>query len=431
MIRHYIKSALKQAKADPLFTAIYIAGVTLAIATTLVMVTVYNIKIAPMYPEYNRTDTYYVQYMGCVKDNHQRFGQISYSIVKDQIKGIDGVKMVGAISNKDEDHNVQKPDGSGLPVQLKGVDGGFFEIYNFKFIQGEPLTDEDVKGKVKDAVITDRYAEMVFGKETDLVGKMISVDNAEYRIKGVVESASPLMSASFAQVYIPLGISEKELTGEIYERVIGDVIGILVIEDGRYDDVRGELLKRLAALCDGTEWTIKLAESNPISHVANAFRPNASEFSWWDAIKGNILVLVILLFIPALNLCGLISGRMDSRVGELGLRKAFGAQRRTIFMLVLSENFVYTCIGGLLGLLLAIVVVMFGKMALINIVDGSMAMNLAETAEITYMPEMFTGFAIFGGALLLCLLLNIISAMIPAIVSVRRPIVSSLNETKK
>ena len=46
MIKHYIKSALMQAKADPLFIGIYIAGVTLAIATTLAMSMIYYIKIA-------------------------------------------------------------------------------------------------------------------------------------------------------------------------------------------------------------------------------------------------------------------------------------------------------------------------------------------------------------------------------------------------
>lgn len=99
--------------------------------------------------------------------------------------------------------------------------------------------------------------------------------------------------------------------------------------------------------------------------------------------------------------------------------------------MVINENLVYTLIGGVFGLILAIVIVMVGKIPLLNMLSPSFGMsNIVETASTTFRPEMFLSFTVFSVALATCIVLNIISAIIPAVLSVRRPIVESLNEKK-
>ena len=72
-----------------------------------------------------------------------------------------------------------------------------------------------------------------------------------------------------------------------------------------------------------------------------------------DLAKDFLYILLALLFIPALNLSGMISSRMDSRISELGLRKAYGATRRCLLEQVLCENLllrtgilIFDCIDG-------------------------------------------------------------------------------------
>ena len=60
----YAKQAWQEAKAHPLYTTLYIVGVTLAIALTMIFTTYYYIRIAPIYPETNRSKTYYVRSAG-------------------------------------------------------------------------------------------------------------------------------------------------------------------------------------------------------------------------------------------------------------------------------------------------------------------------------------------------------------------------------
>ena len=44
---------------------------------------------------------------------------------------------------------------------------------------------------------------------------------------------------------------------------------------------------------------------------------------------------------------------MRKRLSEIGVRKAFGAPRRELMIQVLSENMLYSLLGGVLGLILS------------------------------------------------------------------------------
>ena len=72
-----------------------------------------------------------------------------------------------------------------------------------------------------------------------------------------------------------------------------------------------------------------------------------------ELLKGLIYILLALLFIPAMNLSGMISSRMDHRLCELGVRRAYGATNKILLGQVLWENLLLTCLGGLIGILLS------------------------------------------------------------------------------
>lgn len=442
-IRHYVKSALKQAKADPLFTAIYIAGVTLAIATTLTMAMLYYIKAAPIYPEVNRGKTFYIDNVKLKGEHFTMQNKLSLYYIDSYLRNIEGIEDVCGYRDSFDDASVQISEDRGdIPAKTKSVDDGFFRVFRFNFLQGSPFTREDIEGRVKELIITDELAELVFGKsDTDVVGKMLSVDFEEYRVKGVVESASPLTNVSFAQIYFP-GVEEKaapKVSGggappapSEADRVLGGVACVLLIDDANVEAVSAELQEQMRKIermsKDSPKGEVTLELSPLESHVKSVFAGDTDAETWWEALKGNLIVLLVVLLVPAMNLGGLITGRMDARVGELGLRKAFGASRRSIYSQVLSENLVYTLIGGAFGLIAAAMIVVTGRMALMKLIDSSYNTILVETASVTYRPEMFFSWTIFGVALAVCLVLNIASAMIPAWVSMRRTIVESLNE---
>ena len=81
-------------------------------------------------------------------------------------------------------------------------------------------------------------------------------------------------------------------------------------------------------------------------------RGHMGEISNWQFIKYYVGLLFVLLFVPALNLCAIVAGRMERRASEMAVRKTFGARRRTLLSQVVWANLVMTSIGGIIGLVL-------------------------------------------------------------------------------
>lgn len=130
-----------------------------------------------------------------------------------------------------------------------------------------------------------------------------------------------------------------------------------------------------------------------------------------------IFILLILLLIPAINLSGLSLSRMKKRTEEIGIRKAFGAKRYTILIQVLFENLITSLIGGVIGLILSYVIVFRMRDWLLDIPSGS----TIPVNTLISIPVLLAVFAV-------CLVINLLSAGIPAYRASRMKIINSLNQ---
>ena len=119
------------------------------------------------------------------------------------------------------------------------------------------------------------------------------------------------------------------------------------------------------------------------------------------------------------------ASRMKKRMEELGIRKAFGAQNRTLLLQILYENLLLTLLGGLIGLLISYGLIFMLKGWLLGNYDWD---GSSLTASIDLSPGMLINPAIFGYTLIFCLILNLMSALVPAWRALRRPIVDALND---
>ena len=125
----------------------------------------------------------------------------------------------------------------------------------------------------------------------------------------------------------------------------------------------------------------------------------------------------------------MISARMERRLPEMGVRKAFGANRSLLLKQIVWENLLLSGLGALLGLVIAWIAL---------VISGQNTFSLFETfprdvpgnADVWLGVDMLFAPLVFVIAVAFCLLLNMLSALIPAWYSLRRPIVSSLNEQK-
>ena len=116
------------------------------------------------------------------------------------------------------------------------------------------------------------------------------------------------------------------------------------------------------------------------------------------------------------------SSRMRKRLSELGVRRAFGATRENLLSQVMWESLLQSLVGGMLGLILS-----YGAAyALKGVIyeNSDMAYRLGDVA---LNPGSLLNPSIFLYAFLFCVLLNALSAFIPARNVSRKPIVDSIH----
>ena len=146
----------------------------------------------------------------------------------------------------------------------------------------------------------------------------------------------------------------------------------------------------------------------------------------WELVKHYASILFVLLFVPALNLCAIVAGRMERRSAEMAVRKTFGARRTTLLNQVICENLVLTTIGGIIGLVLSWLSIYGLRREILGMFFDNSTLATAPVVE----GEMLFAPTLFIGAFAAIMLLNLIAAVVPAWWSLRKPIVESMMEKR-
>lgn len=437
MRRTYLTQAFTLLKQNRLFSMLYIVGTGLAIAMTVIVAVVYYVKLAPIYPEENRKNTLYLTHVSFKSEQESRTYQsaLSYRALQEWIYPLKNVVAVSARFSNAMDYYVQPADRSGdFRPALKLVDPAFFRIYALQFLEGHPFTEADLASGIHTAVISDDLARRLFGATEGVVGRSFSMDYVNYHVCGVVRGASFLTRRSYAQVYAPYSIESNYKDPVVSSFPYCGLFNVtfLVKDNAQAKALRAEikdLTRRVNAQYKG-QWQMELWEQ-PTSHALSVFKeyPADTSFSSWKVAGRMILWVLVLLVVPSLNLNGLIASRMESRLPEMGVRKSFGASRSALLSQVMWENFFLTLVGGLLGLLVAWIMLYVGRGWIFMLFD-SWPMDIPEGANLYVSGEMLFAPVVFLIAFLLCLVLNLLSALWPAWMSLRKPIVYSLYEKR-
>lgn len=421
----YFRQAWRMMLANKLFSAIYISGTALAIATTTLFAVIYYVKIAPIYPETNRMETYYFRSVenAIPEEGRMMQSRLGYDLVRDHLYKLHNASHVSATFDEWEQREyAQHPETlQDIKVCTRKTDPAFFDIYPYRFIEGKAFTEEDLQTGRLVAVVNDITARRLFGSETGVVGKTIKINHKDFLVTGVVESGSSLMSHSYADVIVPYTTDYRySLDRDVF---VGNMVVTMTATDG---DALREEIDEIARKFNSSQTRCVVDFFDfPKSHLSWAISPERDDdgVSWKAVARQNLLVLLVLLLVPALNLSGLISSRMDMRSSELGVRRSFGATRPKLLGQVLWENLMLTVVGGIVGLLivwLSLWATSGSLLTLLNEDVDATATSSALTSGILFAP------AVFAMAFMLCVILNLLSALVPAWVSIRKQITDCL-----
>ena len=399
MIKLYLKQAWTLIKQHRLFTGIYVVGTGLSIALVMTMFIIFYVKFAPIYPEYNRNRMIVLKMMKSYpKDDDKSWNcsSVSYDVVK-MLQELPHLDAIGAASGSYREYYVEVPDNNE-PIGITPLyaDAGFWQVFTFRFLYGKPFTQADIDAKRREVVVPVSLARRLFAAD-DVVGRRFKMDAQEYRVCGVVEDVSAATPSTVGDLWMPITLNSW-IKSDNSEKLVGSADIYMTALMGQPDD-----------------------------YWASTFRVNscgAPDLA--SELRGYLYMLLALLFIPAMNLSGMMSSRMDERLSELGVRKTYGATNGSLIRQVLWENLLLTCIGGLLGLLISYLIVLTASDWILTLFDSYT--DAGKTPFLSF--EMLFNPMVFCTAFGLCVLLNLISALIPAIWALRRNIIQSLNSKR-
>lgn len=430
----YFKQAWQILKQNPFYSTIYIIGTGLSISVVMILAIVFYIKIANVYPETKRDRLLITKQAEVRTDdgNSMNSYYLSLDVIKTCFYPLQSAEAVTAVYTDTEDFFVQ-PDGSEeqIPASVKPVDNGFWKVFSFSFIEGNPFTEADMQSGIRTAVIAESFARRIF-KTTKVTGKYISIDFVPYRICGVVKDVSYAANKTFAQLWIPytaIEIEEASWGDNPSGKALGQFISyVLAPSAAEIENVKAEIVENLRKFDTSLEGASFSVQGQPDNQWQSVIRYGDANPDFTKKRIRYGFIFFILLLVPAVSLSGMTDSQMERRLSEMGVRRSFGAPWYKIANQLITENMLYTFLGGIFGLLLSYLIVYLAQSWILQIgFENDFIDIIPEGTDVIMTPSMMINYQVFTIALLICIILNLLVTVIPAWRASKKEIIFSLN----
>ncbi len=419
MYKIYFKQALYILKSNPLLSLISIIGTALAICMIMVIMILYEVNTADITPEVNRSRSYYVTVIESLnKTTKQRYSYtyLGYTFTKECLYSLTQAETVTATIHGHTSFTSTMDQQQEYMSNVLYTDVTFWSAYQFHFVDGRPYNEAEFASGLRNIVITESLARRMFGTEK-AAGKQLKLSYIPYTISGVVKDVSKFADKAYADIWLPFTTMKN--IPDWNEGVNGDMQCTIIAKEGvTRKGLQEEIANKMAVFNSKTSQVEAFINEQPMSHAqlwltggGTHQAPNMQN----TFFRYGFLILMLLL-VPALNLSGIILSQMQKRLGELGVRRAFGAKSNHLLWQVITENAVQTLIGGFLGLVLSYL----GLYLLRNWL-------LTTTMGVDSLTGSMFSITVFLYAFLFCMVMNLLSAGIPAWNVSRSKIIDSLN----
>src|SRR5579872_3370432 len=237
--------------------------------------------------------------------------------------------------------------GSGERVGVQHMSARLLPLLGIKAFMGSIPTDDLSEEKGSQGVlISYEFWKRHFGGDPNVVGQKMFVDTFSATIVGVLEPGFDLLGTGTPEVYEFGGMGNPSSSG------VDDVRWFMAI--GKLK--RGVSIQQAQAAMEVT--TRRLVQAFPDAYKDLGIRvePLRTRLfgNWGEVYFALFGIVALVLLIACANVANLSMVRGDGRRKEIGVRVALGANKRRIVRQVLAESILLSMIGGLGGLILAV-----------------------------------------------------------------------------
>ena len=233
-------------------------------------------------------------------------------------------------------------------VVVYGADDHYQEVIGGELLEGRWFTRNELKSGAPVAVLQERHARQIFGRENPLE-KTVQIGGRPVQVIGLYQDPANIFSPPGQEVG---AILPFEFTWHAYKVDKTNALFIVVkpklgVTVGDAEDAVTIAMRELRRLRPADRNNFDLLSQDQILNVFTSIT---------DIFFLVMLVLAsVALMVGGIGVMAIMMVSVTARTREIGIRKALGATRRDILLQFLIEAATLTGIGGLLGIVLGLV----------------------------------------------------------------------------
>ena len=298
---------------------------------------------------------------------------------KEKITELDEVTKVTCYQSRKYADSVYYQDKTMNGGSVFGIDEDYLDTCGYQIIRGRGFAQSDY-GKFQKVALIDETASSNFFEKGQEIGKVIEIKGEPFTVVGVIKKT---------EEFEPVINSREE-----YYTYYNESSGMVLIPDSvwpivyQYDEpqlvsVKATSPESMSAAGKKTAEILNesiVSANGDIKYKARDMMEKAKGLQQISESTNRQLLWIasISLLVGGIGVMNIMLVSVTERTGEIGLKKAIGANKRRILGQFLTEAAVLTSIGGILGvfagiILAAVIAKMSGAPMVISVPAAALA----------------------------------------------------------